>query len=93
VVRSLVEDSEKQQRAKTHKRDRSWDAQRTKATYDIPTQLKDDIKDVAEAEGVPAYEIARLFLEFGLSQYKEGGLETLGAEKQTKTVDFTLFPE
>ena len=93
VVGNLVVDAERQQRAKEHTRDRSWDAQRTKATYDLPPSLKDDIKEIAKNEDLPAYEIARLFLEFGLRRYLVGGLEALGAEKKTKTVEFTLFPD
>jgi len=93
VVGRLVEDAEKRQRATRHKRDRSWDEKRSKATYDLPSKLKEEIRTVAEGEGVPAYEIVRLFLEYGLNEYREGGLRALGAKKKVRTRDFTLFPE
>lgn len=95
VVSHLVDGAKERQRATQHKRDRSWDAKRSKATYDLPEGLKEAIKEVAEAEDVPAYEIARLFLEYGLAVYQqhEDGLAGLGAEKEVKSREFTLFPQ
>lgn len=62
------------------RRDRSWDAARSKATYDLPPSLIDDIKEVAaEIEAkygkVKLSDVARLLLEAGLFQYRAGNLQ------------------
>jgi len=91
VVRDLVKDAEERQRAAEHTRDRSWDTKRIKATYDLPAELKEEIRTIAENEDLLAYEIARAFLECGLARYREGGLEALGLEKSPKPTSYTLF--
>jgi hypothetical protein len=95
AVSRLVGDAqqrrEKVERAKGHTRDRSWDAQRVKASYDLPKEVRDAVVEVAEAEGVPAYEIARMFLERGLEIYEAGGLEAFGKTKKVASAKHTLY--
>ncbi len=62
------------------KRDRSWDAQRSKATYDLPPELIERVKEIAGeisaqvGADVPVYDVARLLLEAGIERYEAGAL-------------------
>ena len=63
-----------------HKRDRSWDANRSKATYDLPADLIERIRQIAAELGeagaaVRVSDVARLLLEAGLVQYESGQLD------------------
>lgn len=65
------------------KRDRAWDAKRSKATYDLPPALIARIKAIAdelaaEHQGakVRVSDVARLLLEAGLDAYEAGELQT-----------------
>lgn len=63
------------------RRDRSWDAKRSKATYDLPPELIARIKQIAGEIGarygakVRVSDVARLLLNAGLERYEMGGLE------------------
>ena len=64
------------------KRDRSWDAGRNKATYDLPPELIQRIRDIAEELAaeypnakVRVSDVARLLVEAGLQQYDAGQIE------------------
>ena len=75
------------------KRDRSWDAQRSKATYDLPPVLIERIQAIAvelgtETAKVKVSDIARLLLEAGLAQYERGQLPV-----QPRPTGFTLFDD
>ncbi len=79
----------------TVRRDRSWDAQRSKATYDLPAPLIERIRDIAKelAGGAPGAkvktsDVARLLIEAGLEQYEAGKLKT-----DLYPTGFTLFPD
>lgn len=74
-------------------RDRSWDAQRSKATYDLPSELIDRIREVAEELGggeakVKVSDVARLLLEAGLAQYESGELKI-----KPKPTGYSLFDD
>ena len=61
------------------KRHRSWDAKRNKATYDLPPEVIQRIRDIVEEfkqEGVNVRvsDVARLLIEAGLEQYDAGTL-------------------
>lgn len=70
------------------KRDRSWDKARAadKATYLIGLELKERIKEIAEAHHKPAYYVARRLLKYALDAYDRGDL----AWEKTLVEDFTL---
>lgn len=73
------------------KRDRTWDAQRSKATYDLPPALIQRIQALATELGtdtakVKVSDVARLLLEAGLAQYERGLLPV-----QPRPTGFTLF--
>lgn len=75
------------------KRDRSWDAQRSKATYDLPAELIERVREIAAELGqagarVKVSDIARLLLEAGLEQYETGQLEV-----DLKPTGYTLFDD
>ena len=64
------------------KRDRSWDAQRSKATYDLPQDLIERIREIAEeltadyaGAKVRVSDVARLLMEAGLERYEAGELK------------------
>lgn len=77
------------------KRDRSWDRERSKATFDLPPALIARLGEVAGelAAGHPGAkvrvsDVARLLLEAGLKVYDAGDLEiTLHPQR------FTLFSD
>lgn len=75
-------------------RDRSWDAQRSKATYDLPTGLIERIREISEEMAsqhnakVKVSDVARLFLEAGLARYDAGELTV-----ELKPVSFTLYDD
>lgn len=61
------------------KRDRSWDAARSKATFDLPPALIERIRKIAEELGqgeasVKVSDVARLLIEAGLAEYDAGRL-------------------
>jgi hypothetical protein len=74
------------------KRDRSWDARRSKATYDLPTGLIERIKeitdDLAQQHGakIKVSDVARLLLEAGLERYEAGDIRV-----EPQPAKFTLF--
>lgn len=95
-VQDLVGEADKERRSKGWTRDRSWDAEQTKATYRIPIDLREEVKKTAHAEGLSADELARLFLEYGLKTYhkkENGGLEAFGVEKKPKVTEFQLYED
>jgi len=63
------------------KRNRDWEAQQrnddlTVVTYrGIPVELREHILEIAQVHGVTTSEVARLFLEHGLSAYQRDALE------------------
>lgn len=63
-------------------RDRSWDANRTKATYDLPEGLLDRIKEIVEelsdkqrGAKIRVSDVARMLLEAGIKAYDEGNID------------------
>lgn len=76
-------------------RDRSWDAQRSKATYDLPPALIDRIRALAD-ELTEAYpdarvrisDVVRLLLEAGLAEYEAGHISV-----ELKPVSFVIFDD
>jgi hypothetical protein len=80
-------------KAASAKRDRAWDAQRSKATYDLPPALIQRIQALATELGtdtakVKVSDVARLLIEAGLAQYERGLLPV-----QPRPTGFTLFDE
>lgn len=100
TVKDLVGDADQERRSKHWTRDRSWDAEQTKATYRIPLDLREEVKKTAHGEGLSADELARLFLEHGLKLYYEVkedgrkvGLEAFGVEKKPKAREFQIYED
>lgn len=63
-------------------RDRSWDAKRSKATYDLPADIIDRVRGISEelaaeypGATVRVSDVARLLLEAGLERYEAGELD------------------
>ncbi len=80
-------------RAAIKKRDRSWEAKNSAvtATYrPIPPELQAEIKDVANENMVRVGEVARLFLEHALREYKAGRLKL---SPQLRASKYTLYPD
>lgn len=92
-IQELTEEGERALRKEKHKRDRSYDAQRVKATYDLPEGLRDTIRETAESENVAAYQLVQLFLEYCLDIYDQEGLETFGVKKKRREVTYDLVKE
>ncbi len=73
-------------------RDRSWDAARSKATYDLPEGLIKRIKEIAEELGgegasVRISDVARLLLETGIAEYEAGNLKPKAKPKKLVLFD------
>jgi len=80
-VARLVGEAEQRERAATHTRDRSWDAKRTRFTYDLPPELHAELKAVADGivdrttlRRLRVSDIVREFLIYALQAYKRGEL-------------------
>ncbi len=63
-------------------RDRSWDASRTKATYDLPETLISRIKDIVDelsdkqrGAKIRVSDVARMLMEAGIQSYEEGQID------------------
>lgn len=91
-----VERATESEESETKKgRDRSWDAQRSKATYDLPPELIERIRMVAD-DMAAAYpdarvrisDVARLLLETGLAEYDAGNISV-----SLKPVSFVIFDD
>lgn len=64
------------------KRSRAWDAKRSKATYDLPADLVDRVKRIAEElsgeyanTSVRVSDVARILLEAGIAAYDAGSVK------------------
>ncbi len=73
-------------------RDRSWDAARSKATYDLPEGLIKRIKEIAaelgeEGASVRIGDVARLLLEAGIAEYEAGKLKPKAKPKKLVLFD------
>lgn len=80
-------------RAVIKKRDRSWEAKNSAvtATYrPIPPELQAEIKNVANENMVRVGEVARLFLEHAMREYKAGRLKL---SPQLRASKYTLYPD
>lgn len=62
-------------------RSREWDKKRTKATFDLPPELVDELKQVAAdlaaeypGASVRVSDVAKKLLEAGLAEYRAGRL-------------------
>lgn len=66
---------------------------RTRAIYTVPEPLRDRIKEIADQEMVWPSDIARLFLEMGITLYENGHLEEVLEEMKEPlvTTRFTLY--
>lgn len=51
------------------------EARRTKATYDLPRELQDAIREIARELNVPISHVVRAFLEDASKHYREGSLQ------------------
>lgn len=76
-------------------RDRSWDMQRSKATYDLPPGLIDRIREIADDLAsehpdarVRISDVARLLLQAGVRQYENGNLDI-----RIRPTKFRIFPD
>ena len=64
------------QPSKKESRDRTWDANRSKTTYDLPAGLIQRVKEIADelkrkhGAKVRVSDVARLLLEAGIDQYE-----------------------
>ncbi len=78
------------------KRNREWEARQQASGHgviafrNVPAELRDDIKAIAQAQGVRVGEVARLFLEYGLDAYAAGRISLNPKLKQGR---LTLYPE
>ena len=79
------------------KRNRDWEARQQAAGHvvvafrNVPTELRDDIKTIAQKHGVRTGEVARFFLEHSLAAFQAGRL-SLPRPKLEKG-RLTLYPE
>ncbi len=86
------------QRPQRKRRNRSWDAKRSKATYDLPEDVIQWIRDVAVEMGqdydakVRVGDVARLMLEFARERYEAGELDER-IKKRLKPVKLVLFDD
>lgn len=76
-------------------RDRSWDMERSKATYDLPPGLIDRVRDIADELAsehpdakVRISDVARLLLQAGIDQYESGELDV-----RIRPTKFRIFPD
>jgi len=76
------------------KRDRSWDAKRSRATYDLPPELIERVRIIAgelakahPEDKLRVSDVARMLLEHGAEAYERGELEL-----DLSSVGDTLLP-
>lgn len=81
TVSRLVGEADERERAARHTRDRSWDAKRTRFTYDLPPELHEELKAVVEGiigrttlRRLRISDVVREFLIYALDAYKRGDL-------------------
>ena len=84
---------QKSEKSSEPKRDRTWDAQRSKATYDLPPELITRIREIAGEIGqggakVKINDVARLLLEAGIERYEAGALDI-----KMRPTGFKLFDD
>ena len=77
---------------KGKKRARPWDAAHAVevASYRIPPELKQTVKEIASDLEISPAEVARLFLERGVKDYQAGKIDVKPQPKQT---GMTIYPE
>jgi hypothetical protein len=70
---------------------REKDRARKKVTYDLPTDIKDEINRIAKIESVPASQIAQLLLVTGINLWKKKQIPILKkSSKQSPLFDWML---
>jgi hypothetical protein len=87
AVEGLVSESDRRQRRRrgetpTGKAQR--DAQRTRATYDLPQELIDALGDLAEAEGLSASGAAALLLAAAVRKVRAGDWTLTGCKTPSR---------
>ena len=77
----LVGEARERERAARHTRDRSWDAKRTRFTYDLPPELHEELKTVVDGivgrttlRRLRISDVVREFLIYALEAYRQGDL-------------------
>ncbi len=77
-------------------RDRSWDARRSRATYDLPAELIESVRAIARelADAHPeakvrVSDVARMLLEHGVEAYERGDLGPV----DVSSLGETLLPD
>ena len=54
------------------RRKRKFDRARTKATYDLPLEIKEKLRNIADTESVPVSHLVALFLHEAVRRYDAG---------------------
>ena len=80
----------RQSERKDGRRDCSWDATQTKATYRIPVGLRAQLRIIAQNESLPTDDVARLALERFVADYQAGRVKFA---KHPTSARFTLYPK
>ncbi|MEJ5200603.1 MAG: hypothetical protein WHV66_00105 [Anaerolineales bacterium] len=76
---------------KQKKRNRSWEtAHRSRCYRGVPPEIRDQVKEIAKALGVPADEVAQAMVEYSLECLKRGTLKLDGIPSQ-KRPRMTLY--
>lgn len=86
AVEGLVSEGDRRQRRRRLPQDSKArrDAERTRATYDLPQELIDALGDVADAEGMSASGAAALLLAAAVNQYQEGEWTLTGFKRASR---------
>jgi len=91
-VLSQIADPDRLEETQPRKRKREWEKSHKPKHYrGVPAEVRQKVKEVAEALGVPVDEVARAFLEYGLRCVERGTLRIEG-RPSLRRVRMTLYP-
>jgi|GEM_PF-2212608 len=91
-VLSQIADPERLEERPPKERKREWEKYHKPKHYrGVPTEVRNQVKEVAQELGVPVDEVARAFIEYSLMCVQRGSLILSGMPSQRR-VRMTLYP-
>jgi hypothetical protein len=91
-VITQIADPERLEERPTKERKREWEKSHPHRCYrGVPSEVRGQVKEVAEELGVPVDEVARAFIEYSLMCVQRGSLTLSGMPSQRR-VRMTLYP-
>ena len=97
AVAAILGDGDRRERerrlGRAERRKRARDRARSKATYDLPDRIIDEIKRVAERESCSASSLVGFLLAYGLNALEQGTLSLEGHFKPSRSPRFDWILE